>query len=532
MTTNNKIHYAEIAKRFPQNGNTEELSNPAIRLYGHRFYADQTPTEYLSEFLLVLSSPKNEQNEGAYDISVYEEIDQEKSFSYYSKNHVALKLFTFFPYSKLETRHRAHRQTYLDILKKIEECVVNDIKKDKEETVQLIQSLLNGFIGVSKNRTWVTYTFLPISSKLLAHEVTWEHPKAIKKKHEVIDWMSSKKFFDENTRNFLGRGGELLFLQLANLFSEHEHPEIKSMINRDEYKHISKINLSELKKGLESNLKNLLEESVAPINQLIGLIEEKLDDYQLNENRKRLKLAWIPKASRIEALLFAIEMDNLCSSHLYALEKLELLQILVCMHVLRSLCFQARRIDEKTEKTPGFIGNYAWITCDPNSASDEPTRKIAQSSFTQIDAMLYRVLRSEILYRNGQKTSEKDLKNGDHNGHNHFRKFSKEIGLVIPIKGQGQRFTLNQNLLRFLVAALIKPGERVRLTVFYQRVFAHYGIALGGHELTTALTWIGHESGGTSYAVSSSTAWIEEALQQGGFLVELSDAVSIVHNPA
>lgn len=54
---------------------------------------------------------------------------------------------------------------------------------------------------------------------------------------------------------------------------------------------------------------------------------------------------------------------------------------------------------------------------------------------------------------------------------------------------------------------------------------------LGGHELT-ALTWIGHESGGTSYAVSSSTAWIEEALQQGGFLVELSDAVSIVHNPA
>jgi hypothetical protein len=532
VTTNNKIHYAEIVTQFPPNENTEELSNPAIRLYGRRFYADQTPTEYLSEFLLVFSSPKNKQNEGAYNISIYEESDQEKSFFYYSKNHAALKLFTFFPYSKLETRHRVHRQTYLDILKEIEKCVVSDIKQDKEEIIQLIQSLLNGFVGVSKNRTWVTYTFLPISSKLLAHEVTWEHPKALKKKDEVIDWMSSKNFFDENTRNFLGRGGELLFLQLANLFSEHEHPEIKSMMNRDEYKHISKTNLGELKKGLESNLKNLLEESVAPINQLIDLIEEKLDSYQLNENRKPLKLGWVPKETRIEALLFAVEMDNLCSSHLYALEKLELLQILVCMHVLRSLCFQARRIDEKTEKTLGFIGNYAWITCDPNSANNEPTRKIAQNSFTQIDAMLYRVLRSEIIYKKEDDPAGKDLKNGDHNGYKHFRKFSKAIGLVIPIKGQGQRFTLNQNLLRFLVAALIKPGERVRLTVFYQRVFAHYGIALGGQELTTALTWIGHASGGTSYAVSSSTAWIEEALQQGGFLVELSDAVSMVHNPA
>jgi hypothetical protein len=85
--------------------------------------------------------------------------------------------------------------------------------------------------------------------------------------------------------------------------------------------------------------------------------------------------------------------------------------------------------------------------------------------------------------------------------------------------------------LRFLVAALLYPGERVRLTEFYQRVFAHYGIALGGQQLAIALEWNGSESGTQSYAVSSSTAWVEEALQQGGFLVELSDAVSIVHNP-
>ena len=72
----------------------------------------------------------------------------------------------------------------------------------------------------------------------------------------------------------------------------------------------------------------------------------------------------------------------------------------------------------------------------------------------------------------------------------------------------------------------------MRLTEFYQRAFAHYGLALGGQALTTALDWNGSEADAKSYAVAASTAWIEEALQQGGFLIELSDAVSIVHNPA
>lgn len=81
------------------------------------------------------------------------------------------------------------------------------------------------------------------------------------------------------------------------------------------------------------------------------------------------------------------------------------------------------------------------------------------------------------------------------------------------------------------MATLLAPGERVRLTEFYRRVFAHYGIALGDQQLATALAWNGSDSGPKDYAVTADTAWVEEALQQGGFLVELSDAVSIVHNP-
>jgi hypothetical protein len=155
---------------------------------------------------------------------------------------------------------------------------------------------------------------------------------------------------------------------------------------------------------------------------------------------------------------------------------------------------------------------------------------MAQSSFERIDEMLYCVLRSPYLNKDG-KVDSHALKNGDDNTFKHFRKFCKEIGLVIPLRGSGQRFTLHQGLLRFLVAALIAPDERIRLTHFYQRVFAHYGIALGGQQLAVALDWCGNESNDHTYAVSSNSAWVEEALQQGGFLVELSDAVSMVRNP-
>ena len=141
---------------------------------------------------------------------------------------------------------------------------------------------------------------------------------------------------------------------------------------------------------------------------------------------------------------------------------------------------------------------------------------------------------AEITLRQVAKSSAQETRSyaeADKHGFGIFRKIAKEIGLVIPRTGGGQRFVLPPSLLRFLVAALVAPGERVRLSDFYARVFAHYGIALGARQLAIALRWSSSESGARDYAVSADTAWVEEALKQGGFLVELSDAVSIVHNP-
>lgn len=524
MGTNNNI----ILKRFPPINEAEEYQdklNPAIRLYGRRFYKDQTQIEYLAEFLLVFASPKNKDKSQNSAYSLHLPLNSGVP-CYWPEDHIALKLFSFFPSSKLETRHPVHQKNYLQAIDAIKAHIPGS-NDEKDTAVRLIQSLFLGFVGVAKTRTWVTYTFLPASVSLLAREVTWNHSATVKKskKIEVTDWDSSTEYFDSSTHSFLGRGGELLFLQLANLFSSEDLP---ANIDYHTYHHLFNIRLSELRDHIESSLRKILNESIRPLSELVDFVESSLTDYQLpKKKRNETRLGWVPSATRLEAFLFAIELRNICSSTVGSLEKLELLQLLCTMQVLRSLCFQASRIIEYENKIEGFIGNYAWIIANPEASSGTPMRKVAQKSLDRIESLLFRSIRSPCL----GIISTENLKNGDDNCFRLFRKFAKEIGLVIPNNGRGQRFVLPPHILRFLVAALLAPGERVRLTEFYSRVFAHYGIALGDRQLASALAWNGNESGNKDYAVAADTAWIEEALQQGGFLVELSDAVSIVHNP-
>ncbi len=532
MTEEIKEIIATDFKRFPVNGDSGEINadqtNPAIRLYGRRFYKDQTPVEYLAEFLLIFASPKQENRDGCYQFAL--SFDDGKIPYYWPEDRIALKLFSFFSSSKLETRHPVHRRAYLDALEAVKERV-GGTKDEQEETLRLIQSLFGGFVGVAKNRTWVTYSFLPAATVLLSREVSWKHAEALRERKGIVeDWESSKKYFADNLRNFMGRGGELLFLQIANLFDKSNSVEITSLLKLKEYQHLNS-RINNLQNQIEDGLRKMLEESLGSLGHIANLLENTLDKYKINTELKSSRFGWAPIASITEAFLFATEIGNICSSNIGTLEKLDLLQTLCSVQVLRSLCFQARRIEETEKITQGFIGNYAWIVTDSNIIAESPIRQMAQVSFNHIDEMLYRVLRSPSLFKDGLNPSKNDLKNGDDNVFRHFRKLAKEIGLVVPRKGVGQRFTLHQGLLRFLVAALVAPGERIRLTHFYQRVFAHYGIALGGEQLAVALNWCGNEAGGDSYAVSSSTAWVEEALQQGGFLVELSDAVSMVKNP-
>lgn len=522
----NENRLNELLEPFPSQNEKEAINNPAIRLYGRRFYKDQTSLEYLTEFLLVFASPKlnpefSENTNYSYSFDI--DFDTPR---YWAENRVALKLFAFFPSSKLETRHSTHKKAYLEIKEVLETHVFGSADK-KEATVRLLQSFLSGFVGVAKNRTWATYCFLPVSRNLLASELVWSHEKALKDV-SIQNWRDSAKYFSSDRHIYMARGGELLFLQLANLFSDPNASDLTSMLANDNYRHFDKNNLENLAQCLKRGLHDLLTNTLGVLPELIQMIENILVDFQLDVKPTYANLGWVPKASRIEALLFAQEMQNICAAMLSPLEKLDLLKLLCSMQVLRSLCFQARRVDSAENHIPNFIGNYAWIVSEPEANSGSPIRLMAQTSFSYIEALLFRVIRNGELVDDNDKTKQKEA---DKNGFHIFRKIAKEIGLVTPRNGGGQRFVLTPELLCFLVAALLQPGERVRLTEFYRRAFAHYGLALGGDALNAGLEWCGNAGKKKSYAPPKDTLWIEEALQQGGFLVELSDAVSMVYNP-
>lgn len=520
-----------VFQRFPEStsgGKSSANENPAIYLYGKRFYKDQTPVEYLAEFLLTFASPKKRYSLGESEIAYRGafEFDIERNEPcYYPEDKVALKLFSFFSSSKLETRHSSHHKAYMDSLDRLAEKIDGN---DKKEAIQLLQSLFNGFVGVSSNRTWVTHCFLPASTSLLSREIDWLHSGKSGAKNKDFEWgfdggdSEIMNYFVHDRHNFMARGGESLFLQLVNLFENINHDDLNDLQESLYYNHLKPF-LENIQKDVEANLSALLSSGTGSLNYAVDFVSDALHGYDINPNPATL--GWIPSSSKVEALLFAVEIRNICSSGLGNLEKLDLLQILCCMQVLRTHCFQANRLDTAELMTDGFVGNYVWVAANENAPANDSLRKIAQESFKKIDNVLYRVLRHEVL----PKPNKYD--EATKHGYDIFKKLAKDLGLVIPRQGQGTRFVLHQGLLRFLVAALIRPGERIRLNQFYQRIFAHYGIAIGGDQLKVALQWIGKEADSDTYGVTSSSTWVEEALKQGGFLVELSDAVSMVTNP-
>lgn len=506
-----------MKRRFPRisDANGRGENNSAIQLFGRRFYKDQTPVEYLAEFLLAFASPKaasgGQRNQ-------FPQVTGDEELRYYPEDRLPLKFFSFFATSKLETRHPVHSAEYrraIDLLKNR----ISGSEAKRDLSVRLLQSLFSGFVGVAKNRTWATQTFLPASQCLLAREVDWRHTEALR--NNPTDWGETIPFFDTGAHNFMARGGELLYLQLLNVFSDFHCPEIVALRNDNNYCHLG--DDSHWQNEIEVNLQKMLGKVENHIGDLASFVENTWKEYRCSDeiDPKSATLGWVPKDTATEAYLLASELLNVVSSSHGSLQKIEFLQDLCCLHVLRTLCFRARRLGADPDDTPGFAGNYAWIACSRNG---EPAGKtLAIEGYSKTEQMLYRVLRL------GSKTDMVAAAKGDDHVYKLFRKLGKEIGLLAPPTGKNIRFVLPNSIIRLLVASLIPPGERIRLSEFYRRIFAHYGIAIRSTELATALRWLGNLK--SVVAVAQDTSWFEDELQRGGFLIALSDAVSIVWNP-
>ena len=104
----------------------------------------------------------------------------------------------------------------------------------------------------------------------------------------------------------------------------------------------------------------------------------------------------------------------------------------------------------------------------------------------------------------------------------------KYLGLIVPRTGSGERFVLSERILRFLVLTLVPAQKHLSLDTFKQRVRAWHGFVFDAEGFEDAQRWL---NGQTALFPTRCDSWLQDMLEDGNFLIHLSDACSLVQNP-
>lgn len=531
----------------------DEDFNPAIQLFGRRFFNDQTISELLLEFMLVATSSKRIQSQEIGgevflpDRKLLESWPNNGRLEYAPAARLNLKLFAFINGSKLDTRHETHQEHYRDLIHQLKDpsrlVVSGGIEPD--DVLKTLENLLVGFQSIGGDRTWCAQAFLPVAKNFIGGETLWNETDA--KNAAVRDWSSVvdsfSHFFSFGRHRFLARGGELLYLQLCNalrLSGSAVHSWLTSIC----------AGFSELERdpeGVHSALNeafsSMLSASCPTLDELADFIDsgvesktsEKTDTDPRTGVRRFVACGWCPAESWREGMLFGIEFLRLCQAAIDPIERLELLEIACAMQVLRSLCSQAARYTVRSGEATAAAGplGYVWVISDP-AGRHPAVKQISRRNVNAVQRLIYDALRDprikDFYASFDQDEVEKTYAEADRRyGHKLFLTVAKRLGFITPRRGSGARFVLNDRLLRYLVLSTIRPGERVTYDSFKKLLFAHHGLAVDDQTIGQACLW-----SGTSRLTTlggDADEWLLQMLDASGVLIRLSDACSLVTNP-
>lgn len=472
-------------------------------LFGNRFKADQTLYEYLIEFLLIFASAKDQNLEQGK--MRFHEIDGETTLSYWAEARMGLKRFIFYDKSRKKGTIEADEKAYQTMLTILKLKMENMDEANKTEYLESLQDLFHGYAVVIKNRFWGAQALLPICPEFL---MCGCDPNENERKKRV-DWENDPVTVDSrfsfNRRNFLARGGEVYYLHILQGLEGKE----------------------EKKERLEELLNDLLGVQCRKISKMASFIQEAWESDMKFEKKdlcQKLNLSFIPENAYKECETYSIdEIINFLSSKMHPINRVELLAKGVMFQIMRMMAW---RVDH-------YLGmeNRKWII-DMKGVSKDTIKKIAAESYSNLEADFMTALNQ---IANELNISEDDrvkiLRDAKKNSLDIFRAKGKEMQCIIPSKGSFERFSLSEDLIRFLVLSLIEPEEKMTLHMFLDKLYEHYGIVIGPNEYRKSL----EEEKALETSLTSSFAENEIAFQnllkEEGFLRELSDATSIVVNP-
>ena len=510
--------------KYPLNGSCENMENPAIRIYGNRFHNDQSLYEYLIEFLLVFSSAKAP--DGTGEMSFH----SDEPLYYFVKPRNGLRRFIFFEQAKRVKKIPGDESANDDIKRILLKHIEADKESEKEEFLQAIQDLFRGYAAVLKNRSWCAQALLPLCPEMIFCEempndnyrLRWEKGSeadkaAFRKRYSekvAAGYSVEDTFLDDSfdlTRhNFLARGGEVYYLHLLQVLKD----------------------APEAKERLQSLLVNLLTDKSSDFSQLANWIqgtwekEKKLDPDHLVT---KMNIGCIPAGAYLKSGKLAVEeLTCFLSNELHPVKRVELLAKGIMLQIMR---MQVEQTEEYLSR-----GRLPWII-DMRSAGNKTVKKLSSQSFTRISEAIMSVINQEIInnrdpHKEGYDLTEeyKLFVKARKESLDIFKSKGKEIQCVIPLNGPDERFSISEDVLKFLVLSLVPAGGKMDLDSFLSKLYDHYSFVIGPDEYKHCQMTDELDNGLTDSFTSNKAAF-QKFLKDAGFLRDLSDATSIVVNP-
>lgn len=495
----------------------EELPLQSI-LFGHRLKPDQTVYEYLLEFLQVMIANKEVTiNERTINTSEFfpEVIDKNniEKLKIHPTVNMGFRRFVFFDKSKKDTQSKSDEEAFeahKEWIKEQMEIDDSSLKKhmNNDDIIEILQGLLYSFNGVINERSWCAQTLLPICKEVILPEAmpSQAQRRNIKFKDESGDISLDIDIkFQFNRYNFMARGGEVYYLHIVRALSQYP----------------------EYRKSLEIGFNSLL--TSFPQLEKISKFIQKVWEENVWEDREDARniskeLSYIPTGFDNRNIYTLKELKNFLSTDMHPFEKIEVLSQAVILQIIRMQHVQASKYNG--------VPNPIWIM-DVTDNTDKEVKKQAVANFQANEENIIKAVNKgfEQYEKSKELKRDKALKEAESWTYKLYRRLGKEIGLIIPLKGIGMRFTLSETLIKFLVTSIIEPGKKLTVDTFIDRLYEHYGMIIDSehYEKVVDSNMIEPVSNRT-FLYNNKRHFIQK-LKECGFLRDLSDATSIVENP-
>ncbi|MDE6834322.1 MAG: hypothetical protein K2J39_08800, partial [Ruminococcus sp.] len=437
-------------KMYPVMLDKDKYSIQSI-LFGHRIKPKQTLYEYLIEFLIVVMAEKIIAGKEYTDKFPLTDSIIGNRIIYKPVSNIGLKRLIFLENSRIDTRADIDKKAYKKCKELVSEHIDGDSVLSENECLFILQNILYGFSIENTGRSWFVKNLLPVCADVLFPEALGTQ-KMRKDIHLDNCDESVDKKFEYNSYTYMCRGGEIYYLHL--LHALNASPDRKESIENKLTKMID--SMPEISK-------------ISKFIQNIWTDEMKIDDSSIIEKT----LGAIPDDfSRRDKFTIA-ELENFLSCSIQPMEKINLFSYGIILQMLRMMFSVADHVENSCT---------VWVMDISNSTYREHSEilKLCTESFVKNEESIKKYIYNgiEYYYSTNKTQEEKDkmFSDAEKDSYKLFRKLAKNIGILIPLNGGNMRFTLSEEIIKFLVMSLIPATKKVTYDQFLDMMYEHFGM--------------------------------------------------------